>query len=159
MISNYEDTKRKIQLDVEKVNIDNLINAIPEGVAVINKNLEVIMKNNAFLKLLQDSSILQLEIDKNFKEKPPKDCESLQKSLEKFNESVEYTTTFGVCRFKNFFLECTGSKIKWNEDFAIVLTFREVSNIIKLESEVTLYSKTLKILQGVSHELKTPLNK
>ena len=39
-----------------------------------------------------------------------------------------------------------------------MLTFREISNIVKLEKEVNERSKTIKILHGLSHELKTPLN-
>ena len=61
--------------------------------------------------------------------------------------------------FNSFYIECTGNKANWNSEVAIVLTFRDVSNIIMLQSEVNATSKTLQMLQGVSHELKTPLNK
>ena len=38
------------------------------------------------------------------------------------------------------------------------MTFRDFTNITKLEKKVDETSKTLKILHGVSHEMKTPLN-
>ena len=63
-----------------------------------------------------------------------------------------------MCNSGCYSIECTGSKALWNNVQCIILTLREVSCIIKLEDELLLNSQTLKILQGVSHELKTPLN-
>ena len=155
----YEELVRKIELEMSDSNVRNLINAIPEGITVLNENLEVIMSNSASLKLIQGENILQLKIDAKFTKKLGQECYELLKYVMDFKESEEITTTFGVCAINNYYLECTGSKTKWNNEDAIVLTFREVPRIIKLQSEVSLNSKTLKILQGVSHELKTPLNK
>ena len=55
-------------------------------------------------------------------------------------------------------IECTGSKTEWNNLKCVILQFGRYLFIIKLEDELLLNSQTLKILQGVSHELKTPLN-
>ena len=81
------------------------------------------------------------------------------KYVKAFTSSQEKITTFGVCFFNNFYIQCTGNKANLNNEVAIVLTFRDVSNIIMLQSESKTTSKTLKMLKGVSHELKTPLNK
>ena len=159
MSKDYDELKNKIELEISDSNIKNLINAIPEGVAVLSENLSILMSNSASLKLLQGQTIFQLKINERFNNHQRNTCQDLMKYVNEFKESQEITTTFGVCSVQNFYLECTGSKTKWNNQLAIVLTFREVSNIIKLESEVSLNSKTLRILQGISHELKTPLNK
>ena len=159
MSKDYDELKNKIELEISDSNIKNLINAIPEGVAVLSENLSILMSNSASLKLLQGQTIFQLKINGRFNNHQRNTCQELMKYVNEFKESQETTTTFGVCSVKNLYLECTGSKSKWNSQLAIVLTFREVSNIIKLESEVSLNSKTLSILQGISHELKTPLNK
>ena len=155
----YEELSRKIELEISHSNAKNLINAIPEGIAVLNANLEILMSNNSNFKLLQGQDIFRLKINEKFKKKDSDECMELGTHVRKFKESEEVTTIFGVCAINNYYLECTGSKTQWNKELAIVLTFREVSKIIKLQSEVSLNSNTLRILQGVSHELKTPLNK
>ena len=155
----YQELTTKIELETSETNVKNLINAIPEGIAVLNEKLEVLMCNNATAKLIQTQSIFELMINQKFNNKQKNTSHKLMKYVREFKDSQETSTTFGVCSVEHFYLECTGSKTTWNNVLAIVLTFREVSNIIKLENEVNLNSKTLKILQGISHELKTPLNK
>ena len=155
----YQELKIKIELEVSDSNVKNLINAIPEGIVVLDHDLKVIMSNTASLKLLGGGSCLHLKIYQKFQNNESSSYRELLKHVEEFTECVENTTSFGVCSANNYMLECTGSKMQWNNQLAIVLTFREVSKIIKLQSEVNLTSKTLRILQGVSHELKTPLNK
>lgn len=155
----YEGLTRKIELEISHSNVKNLIDAIPEGIVVLNKELDVLMSNKASAKLLEGQGVFQLQINEKFNIKQRNTCVELIKNVSEFKESVETAITFGVCSTNNYHLECTGSKMQWNNQLAIVLTFREVSNIIKLQSEVDLTSKTLKILQGISHELKTPLNK
>ena len=155
----YKETRRKIELESSDSNINSLVNAIPEGIAVFDQHLELLMSNNAFEKLMQGHNIIELQINRKFNIKERNICDDLIKYVKEFTSSQEATTTFGVCFFNNFYIECTGNKANWNNEVAIVLTFRDVSNIITLQSEVNTTSKTLQMLQGVSHELKTPLNK
>ena len=155
----HQEARRIIELERIDSNVNSLINAIPEGIAVLDQNLELLMSNNAFLKLMQGHSIFELQLNRKFNIKEKNTCEDLMKYVKEFTSSQETITTFGVCFFNNFYIECTGNKANWNNEVAIVLTFRDVSNIIMLQSEANATSKTLKMLQGVSHELKTPLNK
>ena len=155
----YEEIYRKIDLETSESNVKNLINAIPEGITVMNQDLCILMRNSASLRLLQGQSIFELKINQKFTKKKRNTCEKLINYVKEFKESVEINTSFGVFSINNNFLDCTGSKTQWNNQLAIIITFRDVSNIINLQSEVSLTSKTLRILQGVSHELKTPLNK
>lgn len=150
--------KRKLNLNAKQTNIQNLLNSVPEGVAVLNVNYQILMKNDSFEKLTQGYTLSDMKINQKFSVNKQNTFENLLQCIQEFQNSQEVTTTFGVCVCQRFYLECTGSKTEWNEHSALVLTFREVSNVIQLENEVNLNSKTLKILQGVSHELKTPLN-
>ena len=154
----YEEIHREIQLENKQSNIQSLINAIPEGIIAMNDRFEVLLSNNASLKLLNGSQALTLKINKKFNNKEENISESLMKYVQEFRDSEETTTTFGVCNASKNFLECTGSKMEWDKALAIVLTFRDVSKIINLERKVSLNSKTLRTLKGVSHDLKTPLN-
>ena len=154
----YEEINREIQLENKQANIQNLINAIPEAIIVMDKNFQILMSNDANQKLLHECQHTDLKIHQRFNNKQENISESLMKYVEEFRDSEERTTNFGVCDANKHYLECTGSKTDWDNSLAIVLTFRDVSNIINLEKKVSLNSKTLKILQGVSHELKTPLN-
>ena len=155
----YEEIRIKLDLERSDSNVKNLINAIPEGILVLDHCLELLMSNNAFQKLMQGHSIFELKINRRFNIKERNICEDLVKYVKEFISGQETTTTFGVCCLNDFYIECTGNKAEWNNKVAIVLTFRDVSNVIKLQSEVDTTSKTLQMLQGISHELKTPLNK
>lgn len=160
VLRDYEDVLRRISLELREVNTKNLINAIPEGIVVLNKDLEVLMSNKANKKLAQGFTIFELKINEKFNNKQSNICEDLMKYVKDFKDSEDTTTnTFGICNVHNSYLEVTGSKTEWDNELAIVLTFREVTTIIKLETQVNISSKTLKILRGISHELKTPLNK
>ena len=155
----HQKARRIIELERSDLNVNSLINALPEGIAVLDQNLELLMSNNAFLKLMQGHSIFELQLNRKFNIKEKNTCEDLMKYVKAFTSSQEKITTFGVCFFNNFYIQCTGNKANLNNEVAIVLTFRDVSNIIMLQSESKTTSKTLKMLKGVSHELKTPLNK
>ena len=155
----YEFLRSKIELEVSDLNVNNLLNAIPEGILVLNKDLKVLMSNTPYQKIMQGHGLFELKLNEKFNLKERNTRRVLMEYVKGFVSSPEITTTFGVCYFHNYYLECTGSKAQWNNELSIVLTFREVSNIIKLQSEINSTSKTLKILHGISHELKTPLNK
>ena len=94
----YEDLIRKIEMEMNNSNVRNLINAIPEGVAVLNENLEVIMSNSASLKLIQGENILQLKIDAKFTKKLGQECYELLKYVMDFKESEEITTILECVR-------------------------------------------------------------
>ena len=152
----YEEIESKLLLEVKKDNIQSLISSIPEGIVVMDQYFQILMINPSYSKLKCD--IPELKILQNLSRKQKETGKFLMECIKEFNESQQTTTIFGVCSHHDFYIECTGSKTKWNNQPALVITLREVSNIINLQNTVNLTSKTLKILQGVSHELKTPLN-
>ena len=70
----YQEARRKIELERSDLNVSNLINAIPEGIAVLDQNLELLMSNSAFQKLMQGHSIFELQINRKFNIKEKKIC-------------------------------------------------------------------------------------
>ena len=154
----YQEIRINIELENKQCNVQNLLNAIPEGILVLDKDLKIIMKNKASEKLLKENNILYLKLHEKYNNKEKNTSIELEKYVKEFKESSENSTTFGMCNSGCYSIECTGSKAEWNNSQCVILTLREVSCIIKLEDELLLNSQTLKILQGVSHELKTPLN-
>ena len=154
----YQEIRVNIELENKQCNVQNLLNAIPEGILVLDKDLKVIMENKASQKLLKENNILELKLHEKYNNKEKNTSIALVKYVKEFKESSENSTTFGMCKSGCYSIECTGSKTEWNNLKCVILTLREVSCIIKLEDELLLNSQTLKILQGISHELKTPLN-
>lgn len=154
----YEEIKSKLQIKAEQENIQNLVNVIPEGIAVTTQSLEIIMKNSSFDKLLKSCSIFEMKSFSNNTTNQNAIFCKFRNKMEMFRNSEDFEMNFGVWNNGTNFLECTGSKTEWNLLPALVFTFREVSNLIELQKEADFTSKALKILQGVSHELKTPLN-
>lgn len=154
----YEEIERKIMLEDNQSNICNLINAVPEGIVVISKDCQVIMKNSTLEKLLSGLPLEDLKLIEKFCNFKEYFNENLCSSIKDFICSEKGSIKFGVLLVNEKYLDCTGTKILWNAESAIVLTFREITNIVKLENQVTQVSKSLKILRQVSHELKTPMS-
>ncbi|OMJ85967.1 hypothetical protein SteCoe_12599 [Stentor coeruleus] len=154
----YQDIERKIHLEENQSNISNLINAVPEGIIVVSEICEIIMKNCTYDKLLQGTSLEELKLIEGFCSNQKGFDENLCKKIVEFFGTDKNSTKFGVLLANMNYLECTGSKVMWDNENAIVLTFREINDLVKLENQITQTSKTLKILRGISHELKTPMN-
>ncbi|OMJ86874.1 hypothetical protein SteCoe_11508 [Stentor coeruleus] len=158
LIKDYEEIERKLMLEDYQSNICKIINAVPEGIVVINEDCKVIMKNFTYEKLLQGLDIEELNLIEKYSNDQKDFEENLCKNIRLFINTDRDSTKFGVLIVNDDYLDCTGTKVKWGSENAVVLTFREITNIVKLENQVTQASKTLKILRGVSHELKTPMN-
>lgn len=158
LLKDYEEIERKLMLEDYQSNICNLINAVPEGIVVINEDCKIIMKNFTYKKLLQGLDIEELEVIEKYSNDQQGFEKNLCKNIRIFISTDRDSTKFGVLVVNEDYLDCTGTKVKWGSQNAVVLTFREITNIVKLENQVTQASKTLKILRGVSHELKTPMN-
>lgn len=158
LLKDYEEIERKLMLEDYQSNICNLINAVPEGIVVINEDCKIIMKNFTYEKLLQGLDIEELEVIEKYSNDQQGFEKNLCKNIRIFISTDRDSTKFGVLVVNEDYLDCTGTKVKWGSQNAVVLTFREITNIVKLENQVTQASKTLKILRGVSHELKTPMN-
>ena len=154
----FDEIERKILLEISESNIMNLVNAVPEGIVVVDNDSKTIMKNETYEKLVQGAQFSNIKFIEKYHQKENLFKENFLECLNEFNKTSKISIKFGVFFEKSAFIECTGTKIIWNNNDCIVLTFREITNIVSLEKEVNERSKTIKILRGVSHELKTPMN-
>ena len=62
----YKEIERKILLETSQANIHNLVNAVPEGIVVIDQNQKILMKNEAFQKLINDTQFDDIKIIKKY---------------------------------------------------------------------------------------------
>ena len=107
----YEEIERKILLETSQSNIHNLINAVPEGIVVLDKKSEILMKNEAFSLLLQENEFYSIKLMKKYNFEPVFN-ENLLECIFGFQESSNKNVVFGVFIIKSVYLECTGAKIK-----------------------------------------------
>ena len=106
-----EDTKRRILLEISESNIFSLINAVPEGIVVIDINSQVLMKNEAYQRLMQNIEFHELKVIEKYRIKDSVYHGSLSESIFNFKKSEKKSINFGVFTINSVYLECTGTKI------------------------------------------------
>lgn len=150
--------KNRIELKIKESNINSLLQVIPEGIIVMDLKLQTKMTNPAFQFLFPENEINNLEFVKLHHHYLYRHNQFLYQDIQQFIRSDTEKIIFGVTQALGNKLECTASKAIWNNEQALVLTFRDVTNLIKMEREGYKNLNTLKTLRGVSHELKTSIN-
>lgn len=153
--SQYENTKIKFQIEKKEALINSLVQAIPEGILVLDYKCRFLLENNSFKALVKDYSNL-----KYYRQNAPGPGRTnflIHDLKEYFNASSE-KIVFGIVISGDFKLEVTATKIQWELTPAVILTFRNVTDLIKMEKEIVENNSTLQHLRGVSHEFKTPMN-
>lgn len=154
--SEMEGIKNKCIIDKNQALISTIVQAIPEGILVIDFKCEYILKNASFDVLVNGN--LDLPYIPQLKNYVETKSTMLSEDIKEFCSAHQQKIVFGTVKACGIMLEVTGTKITWEMTPAIVLTFRDVTGLIKLEKEVVENSSVLQALRGVSHELKTPLN-
>lgn len=154
----FQNLSLRVNLEANQVNITHLLDAIPEGIVVIDSQDKILMKNTAYQNLFKDTDFSMMNHVQKYHNNMYKINLNIEEDIKLFRLKPENTISFGIIQNRSHFIECTATKIQWNTEPAIVLTFRNISEVLNLEFQVTQVSKTLNILSGVSHELKTPLN-
>lgn len=154
--SEIEAAKNKCIIDRKQTLISSIVQAIPEGILVLDYNCSFLLKNNSFDILV--NSKLDLPYIPQLKNYTESESTYLLEDIKVFFKSHQQKIVFGTVKAAGFMLEVTGTKILWEITPAVILTFRDVTGLIKLEKEVVESASILQTLRGVSHELKTPLN-
>lgn len=161
LASSIEALRREEQL------LDNLLQAVPDGIAVLDASLQVLAYNRSLLAQLGLSS-----------EAGAVGCESALKKL-RYAESycqgsnlslaadlqvlvqrqVGEVLSFAPVKEGGCFLECRGVVTQWREQQVCVLTVRDTSKWVELEAKAQLENqRKTAMLRSVSHELRTPTN-
>ena len=148
----------RIVLENKESNMQSLLRVIPEGILVLNYKLNIEMKNLAFEALIEKGEYAHLKYLDHHHNDIFSKSNSFQEDMSAFIDSPEINVTFGLVEASGKKIECTGSKVLWNNKEALALTFRNVTGLINLERENTQKSETLETIRGVSHELKNSIN-
>ena len=154
--SEVEGAKNKCIIDRKQTLISAIVQALPEGILVIDYNCSFLLSNKAFDVLVNGK--LDLPYIPQLKNYIETESTCLIEDIGPFCKSHQQKIVFGTVKTAGFMLEVTGTKILWEVTPAVILTFRDVTGLIKLEKEVVESASILQTLRGVSHELKTPLN-
>lgn len=152
------DFKNQLEVKIKESNINSLLQVIPEGIIVMDSNLKVKMANPAFQSLFPTMDMNNLEYVKLHHHALYKHNQYLHEDIQQFVNSGTEKTVFGLIQTLDKKLECTGSKVMWNDEESLVLTFRDVTNLIEMEREGYKNLDMIKTIRGVSHELKTSIN-
>ena len=107
-----KEIERIILLETSESNIKNLIFALPEGIAVLDKTQKILMNNSAYTSLLQNIDFKDILLIKKCSDFKTKFNENLENFIIDFNKNNKTSSIFGVFKIKNSFLECTGTKVK-----------------------------------------------
>lgn len=154
-----QETIYKISISNHENNISALLQGIPEGIVVVDKNFSIKMHNSAYESIFQNSILANTQYLKKRHNENYKANLNLKEDVEQFFNSKNARENFGIlCLKEDIKVDCTAAKILWNDENAVVLTFRDITAIIDMEKQIRKKSSTLKHLREVSHELKTPLN-
>lgn len=156
--SAVEDLKIKIELENTECNLKSLLQAMQEGIMVFNSSFKVKMVNSAYRNLFPTWEIDNFFLNNVEIHDSSSSIHSLQTEVESFWNSSKSETVFGLISKDSKKIECTGTKVQWDCELSLVLTFRDVSTLYNLLQEKNQISETLSILRNLSHELKTPLN-
>lgn len=148
----------KVAVEINEKNISALLQGIPEGILVLDENFIIKMHNSSYAAMLKNCSLSEAKYFKKRHNPEYSHNDNLKDDISQFCKSKSVTEIFGILCVNDVKIECTATKILWNNDNAIVLTFREVSRLIDMEKQIRKKSAELRSLRDVSHELKTPLN-
>ena len=146
-------------------NLMSILMSIPEGIAVITSDLQVVCNNDKFKETLQCPSInligtrmtntYCLQTIKSTAESTT----SLWSKLEAFISSSTLEATLGITHFSSHYYEWKCTRSIWENKTAYILTVSDITSWVsdqrKLQQESAF--NTL-LVRFASHELRTPAN-
>ena len=128
-----------------------ILESIPEGLFVLSDQ-QVLLCNQHFYRLFNLTSTDQVYPYLN---SIPQILPLVQEFLQKENRH----TYFGVIPSKEKQIEWLGSKVTWNNHQAVVITCRDVTELMQLHENASMENeRKLALMRSISHELRTPMN-
>lgn len=147
-----EREERLLEVAFEKTRMNTIVNAITEGVLVVNREGLAVLYNPAVLKFLELSGIT---IEEFILEKlRPEIVELFNKIIDDTSsEHKSYTIQIELKPNREFFIEVTASAVRHpGENIAgVVFVFKDITELKKIE-----FVKS-QFVSMVSHELKAPI--
>lgn len=142
------------------------INAISVGIVVINSAHKPLIYNSSMLSMFQLShphEIFTTVAGMSFRSESDNftkwsGSNRLVDYIHHFLTIDDSTISLGVVSYKSQAIEIRVSKITWEGTTAILITTRDVTQLLELEFEKTQSNFKSCLLRTVSHELRTPTN-
>ena len=154
----------------EQQRLEALLQAIPDGVAVVTEKCEVVACNKSLLQQLQvaESSnqagdiyeaLQRLQYLPEYTESKASSGHLLTDILNFISRKNAKEDSFGVVTFSGVVYELRGRYSMWDQSSACVLIVRNITHWIDLERKAQRESASkTALLRSVSHELRTPTN-
>ena len=154
-------------LHKEELLLDSLLQAVPDGIAVIDESVQVLAFNRSLLgqfglSATAGAAECQAALKKlHYAESYRKGSNlSLAADLQVLvQKPVGEVLSFAPVEEAGCFLECRGVVAQWRKQQVCVLTVRDTSKWVELEAKAQLENqRKTAMLRSVSHELRTPTN-
>lgn len=143
---------RLLEVAFEKTRMNTIVNAITDGVLVVNKEGLAVLFNPAALRFLELPGIA---VEEYIFDKLHPEILALIKNFldEKSPEEKSYTTQIELKPNREFFIEATASAVRQpdNSVAGVVIVFKDITELKKIE-----FVKS-QFVSMVSHELKAPI--
>ncbi|MFZ1518281.1 MAG: ATP-binding protein [Ignavibacteriaceae bacterium] len=147
-----EREERLLEVAFEKTRMNTIVNAITDGVLVVNKEGLAVLYNPAALRFLEVTGIA---VEEYILDKLRSEIIDLFKKIvnEKSSEHKSYTIQSELKPNREFFIEVTASAVRHpGENIAgVVFVFKDITELKKIE-----FVKS-QFVSMVSHELKAPI--
>ncbi|CAG9311413.1 unnamed protein product [Blepharisma stoltei] len=163
--NSYEKFLSRKNIENAEKRIELIFKLFPDGILIISQNKEILFSNENIVKLLNCdlNNLMNVISSINYCEgKKYSNLSLSNKLIDDINSvkslQINEENLLGICEVNKNYLEWKCQKVLWNDDEAILLTLRNVNNIIQLEKSVSDNNLKTIILRSVSHELRTPVN-
>ncbi|CAG9327248.1 unnamed protein product [Blepharisma stoltei] len=161
----FGEFKHRKTIENAEKRLSLIFELFPDGILIISHNHKILFSNENLIKLL-DCNIQQvISLLKSIQYIEGKNYSQWNGSnkliddinlIQNFQLNVE--VLLGICRIGVYNLEWKGQKVLWDDEEAILLTVRNVNNLIQLERTISDSKLKNVMLRSVSHELRTPIN-
>ena len=147
-------------IEEEKRKLRNILQVIPEGVAVIVDSLDIPCVNSQLLTLLNPPNMCLMDSLNSLSCANSLETVSLKTEITDFLQAKsESQRTFGVTEHGERDYEWKGTKCVWGEEVACILTATEITKWMQAKEKLEAESEAKSaMLRFVSHELRTPTN-
>lgn len=147
-------------------NFKATLNSINIGIVAIDSAHMSVISNSSILKLLNCTyakEIFSAISDMKFRSRADKynrwiESDRVVDCIHYFMRLENPSSSLGVVAFKNKAIEIGISRISWNQATCLLVTLRDVTEILELDKQKAESNFKSVLLRSVSHELRTPTN-
>eukprot|EP00359_Climacostomum_virens_P010569 CAMPEP_0204906906 /NCGR_PEP_ID=MMETSP1397-20131031/6216_1 /ASSEMBLY_ACC=CAM_ASM_000891 /TAXON_ID=49980 /ORGANISM="Climacostomum Climacostomum virens, Strain Stock W-24" /LENGTH=624 /DNA_ID=CAMNT_0052075911 /DNA_START=176 /DNA_END=2050 /DNA_ORIENTATION=- len=134
-----------------------IFDSIPDGLIVLNKELNLLNSNKAAESFLQAGALKDYDLD-CIEDGDGMRTNLAEKIKSAFDTIQEGDVRFGTTKIQERLFEWKGSLVQWDGEPAMTVLIRDVTTLIQLEQAKHEANMKNIMLRSVSHELRTPAN-